>query len=157
MPTGTYEPIATFSPTSGTSYTFSSIPQNYTDLVLSGSIKMSGTGTAYLQLNGIGSSYDWSYLNRTGGTNSNDQVGAIEIGDVLSTSLGSFHLNINNYSATTLLNKCVIGYHGWGSGMYYLGAGLRTSNAITSITIYTNGPSFTSPSKLTLYGIRKFT
>jgi hypothetical protein len=157
MPTLTYEPIASINLLGSSSYTFNSIDQSYTDLVLSGSIKSVGSGTCYLRLNGATSGYDWSYINRSGGKNSNDQVGAIEIGDLGTTSLGSFNLNINNYSATTLLNKCVLGYHGWEGGMYYLGAGLRTSSAITSITIFTSGTDFASPSRVTLFGIRRFT
>jgi hypothetical protein len=53
----TYEAIATVSPTSGTSYTFSSIPQTYTDLVLAGSCIMSGGTTIRLRLNGASSNY----------------------------------------------------------------------------------------------------
>ena len=153
----TYEPIATATPNGVTEYTFSSISGSYTDLVLVGSIICAtSSGNLYLRFNGVTSgSYCRVYITGTGSTNYNGDATSINIGNVSNTSLNSFVLNINNYSATTLKNKHAFGYHGWESGTYNIGGSLDTTSAITSITIGSSSPNIVSPSRLTLYGITR--
>ena len=63
MPTPTYEAIASATPTGVTTYTFSSIPSTYTDLILVTYMVPSGASTLYYRVNGdTGANYSQSYL-----------------------------------------------------------------------------------------------
>jgi hypothetical protein len=155
----TYEPIATYTaPSAQSSYTFSSIPQTYTDLVL----VFSGTSVASfadfgLQLNGdTGSNYSdtivYGYSGSAGsGKHSN---GSFFRGWYISSTQTINIINIMNYSNTTTY-KTIIG-RGNTIAASELDAtvGLyRSTSAITSVSITPQGTNIAAGSTITLYGI----
>ena len=151
----TFEPIATTNSPSGTSYTFSNIPQNYTDLVVVVSIKMSGNTTLRLRFNGSSSGYSYKHY-LSDGSSSQGSASQADLVDNNGSVLSNFYLDVMNYVPTTLVNKSFLFRsgdmtYGWlGSGAW------NSSAAITSIELLTtNGQTFSSPSVLTLYGIAR--
>jgi hypothetical protein len=152
----TYEPLATASPTSGTSYTFSGWTGTYTDYVISGAILMTANTTIRMRLNGDTSSNYYYSLIYANGTNTYTSGTALELMDCYSGVRNSFVANIMNADGTTLANKCVLTWGGMLNGSM-MGGGWQSNSAITSVTILTtNGSQFASQgSKLTLYGIRR--
>ena len=156
MPAGaTYEPIATASPTSGTSYTFSSISGAYTDLVLSISAFMSGGTTLRLKMNGA-TSYQYQITDSQGNVQRSANNANIVLLDNNGTSITTILINIMNYSATTLNQKCVVGYGGAYNQSVVVSGALTTTSAISSVEILTtNGQTFASGTTLTLYGIAR--
>ena len=157
MATGpTYEAIATVSPTSGTDYTFSNIPSTYTDLVLIGSCKMSGSTTLRLRLNGATSNYTYQIMRSDGTFTGSSSTSSIELCDNDGSYLSTFVTNIMNYSAATLPNKVVVGQGGDQTDSTLVAGSLNSSSSISSVTVLTtNSASFTSESMLTLYGIAR--
>jgi hypothetical protein len=109
----TYTPIATTTLGSAApSYTFSSIPQGYTDLVLVvGSVSVSNDGYALdFKINGdTGSNYSLTNISGNGSTVRSDRVsnGTNTANDIAyyygfsSSSPGQSTLNFMNYSNTT--------------------------------------------------------
>ena len=161
----TYTPIATTTLASpATSYTFSSIPSTYTDLVLIGNTIVS-SGTQYefsVQFNGdTGTNYSNTYLGGTGvvafsGRATNSTI--IDSG-YLNANSGNPNtriLNIMNYSNTTT-NKTVISRGSGENGGQVIGyANLwRNTAAINSIKIFSiSGLTYATGTTLTLYGIQ---
>lgn len=162
----TYEPIATttVSGTSTTSYTFSTIPQTYTDLVLIlGNAGASGNVQPALRFNGDTSAlYSVTNVSGDGSTAISFRVsGATNIqfgyNDYLNNTnnyTGVF--NIMNYANTTTFKTTVqrgsnasVGV-GANVGLY------RSTSAITSVTILPVSGSwyFLAGSTFTLYGIK---
>jgi hypothetical protein len=159
MATTTYEPIATYTaPSAQSSYTFSSIPQTYTDLVLVFSGTSVGSFADFgLQLNGdTSSNYSdtivYGYSGTAGsGRHSN---GSFFRGWYISSTQTVNIINIMNYSNTTTY-KTVLG-RGNTIGGSELDAtvGLyRSTSAITSVSITPQGTDIAAGSTLTLYGI----
>jgi hypothetical protein len=163
----TYTPIVTYTiPSAVTSYTFSSIPQTYTDLVVVGSFTNGASGYgACITFNGdTGTNYIYSNqgllgLNSGALSYENSGQGGLQVaynGAPTGTpSPWIFH--INNYS-NTATNKTVLSR--FGSGDYYetnLFAGLyRSTSAITSIRLTPDLPlrtTFSAGSTFTIYGI----
>jgi len=151
----TYEPIATASPTNGTIYTFSGFPSSYTDLVLVGSCIMTGGTTLRLRLNGSTSGHLYQISRSDGTVAGSGNTSMIELCDNNGSFLSTFVVNIMDYSATTL-QKVVLGQSGDQANSLLICGGLATTSAITSISVLTtNGQSFASGTKLTLYGIAR--
>lgn len=151
----TYEPISayTFTSSAGT-YTLSSIPATYTDLLLSVSLILSLADYTTFRLNGdTGANYGGTYLNGNGsGGILNGTVGSFGSGYPFTT--GEFH--ILNYSNTTTKKQVMFRAGGAGSsGSSQIGTCLYNSTAaINSITIRSDSALFTAGSTLTLYGIK---
>jgi hypothetical protein len=157
----TYTPIATTTIGSTvTTYTFSSIPSTYTDLIIVATLKISGAGDNGISLryNGdSGTNYSFTYLNGNGtsvasGRSSNQsyaQVGNIS-GDYYYPSI----IHIMNYSNTTTYKTTVSKAS---LATYYQQAYTslwRNTSAINQIEVRANGGAdFVSGSTLTLYGI----
>ena len=158
----TYDPIATYTAT-GTiaSYTFSSIPQTYTDLILiDQSFVASGGSHCLLQFNGdttsnysltalIGDGTSASsarYSNQTAAYISRSATGQ-------NSPMGITH--IMNYTNTTTF-KTILSKGNVAAGIVleYVNLWRKTPEAITSLTIAPNGASFTTGSTFTLYGIK---
>jgi hypothetical protein len=156
MPAGaTYEPIATSSPTSGTSVTFSSISSAYTDLVLSISAFMSGGTTLRLKMNGA-TSYMYQTTDSQGNIQRSTNNANIIMSDNNGTSITTILINIMNYSGGTLNQKCVVGYGGAYNQSLVISGSLVTTSAINSLEVFTtNGQTFASGSTITLYGIAR--
>jgi hypothetical protein len=157
----TYVPIATTTLGSNTaSYTFSSIPSTYTDLVLIAT----GTATALvnfsLRFNGDSSTnYSRTMLYGNGSSAASYQVtnyALIPLGDFDTSQIASHIVNIQNYSNTTTY-KTVLGRWNNNAGTYAsLGATAslwRSTSAINSITALPDGGVFKTGSTFTLYGI----
>jgi hypothetical protein len=156
----TYDAIATTTiGSSVASYTFSSIPSTYTDLILIVSNLDSGAGRTRLRLNGdTGTNYSRTNLSANGssaasyrGSNEN-QIDMSVIAGSSSTEPATLIININNYT-NAITYKTVISRYSLGSAATETTVGLwRNTSAITSVTYFTQG-NLLSGTTLSLYGI----
>jgi len=152
----TYEAIATTTVSSQTSYTFSSIPSTYTDLVIIFGGVASAVDTMAFRFNGdTGSNYSDTVI-RGNGTNaasnrrSNETVGYY---GTPSTSQSTVIGNIFNY-ANTITYKTSIGRGNAADTQVESRVTLwRSTAAINSVTILCGGGS-TLTGTLSLYGIK---
>jgi len=157
----TYEPISTTTLGSAvTSYTFSSIPSTYTDLVLITSIKNTSAGNRaiYFRLNGdTATNYSYTELNGDGTTASSARSANATFGQIGNASFTNFSTgitNFNNYRNTTT-NKTGLARSAEASvGTKETVSLWRSTAAITSIQIYLNADNLAIGSVLTLYGIK---
>jgi hypothetical protein len=158
----TYEAIATFTTTTSvtTSYTFSSIPGTYTDLVLICNLKAtSGNSSLVARFNGDGGS-NYSVTQMYGnGTSAFSQRLSSQTEVYLSYSgfptatFAPTIVNIMNYSNTTT-NKSFVSRSGYAAAYVDASVGLwRSTAAISSITLYA-GNAFDTGCTFSLYGIK---
>lgn len=163
----TYEPIATQTlTTSASSITFSSIPQNYTDLVIvtNAIANVTGADIFVTTYNGdTGSNYSYTSVYGTGssvGSYRSSSVGIVlgwmSVFNSSEWAPSIFHLM--NYSNTTT-NKTMLVRSGTVTttgGYVDLSVSLwRSTAAITSINMRTvNGYGIKAGSSFTLYGIK---
>lgn len=155
----TYEPIATTTlGSAAASYTFSSIPATYTDLIL----VVSGTNTTSAQsirmtFNGITTTTysrtaifgDGSSAQSTRDTNANG-IDNIYYGTTQAVAI----LNIMNYANTTT-NKTVISRNNDPATSVNAVVGLwRSTSAINQITLTAQTSNLATGSTFTLYGIK---
>jgi hypothetical protein len=155
---GTYEPIATITANGSTNtFTFSSIPSTYTDLIISGTFKNSQSGgSVNMRFNSdTGSNYSRTGIYGTGSSvvsfrSSNATY--IEFGGTNpDIPLNQWH--IFNYSSTSV-NKTVLVLHSEPSRLVVRGTGLwRSTSAISSVEITTQS-NLDSGNVITLYGIK---
>jgi hypothetical protein len=171
----TYATVATYtvSGSSTASYTFSSIPSTYTDLVVVASVRSltAANTTGFLcQVNGaVGNVYDGFYLRGDGSTGSAARYNkfinptyAAPIGNMVANSatagIFSNHIiNWNNYSNTTTyktflarsnsLNNSASFYTETVTNMYF------ATSAISSLTFFPEAGNFVSGSTISIYGI----
>jgi hypothetical protein len=164
----TYEPIATYTvPSAQSSYTFTSIPQTYTDLVLIINMQSSYTGDsgngARLQFNGdTGNNYSDTNLRGNGSSASSYRLSNnyIQLGLLPSSgggtpagTLGIGIANIQNYSNSTTY-KTVLGRTNNSFAFVEASVGVwRNTAPITSITYFGDG-NILAGSTFTLYGIK---
>lgn len=159
----TYEPIATTTLAGGTSYTFSSIPSTYTDLILISNSKFGGTRTIYsMQFNGD-TATNYSYTNIAGnGTSAiseRDPNSAMIAIGLISDQWQTTTIQIQNYSNTTTYKTNLSRGNSLGTTATqdvnaYVGT-WRSTAAINAIKVYPiNLTAFTSGTTLTLYGIK---
>jgi len=162
----TYTPIATTTLGSAvSSYTFSSIPTTYTDLVLQCQSGLSASGNAiYVQLNGANTaSYSDTYMLGTGSsatsgrlTTSTTPYGIRIIGRGTGTTTDLNNISIvhlMNYSSTTIY-KTLLTRQSIPSLATIATVGLFAStSAITSIAIQGDAGNLLAGSTFTLYGI----
>lgn len=160
MPTPTYDKIATYTaPSSQSSYTFSTIPSTYTDLVIIVGGNGSGDASFQLQFNAdTGSNYSVTFIYGTGSSAVSARASSanfIQGMGRISTTSGTSIINIPNY-ANTSINKTVIGRGNTASGLVIAAVGLwRNTNAITSVTLTPeSGQTIATGAVLTLYGIK---
>lgn len=158
MPAGTtYTPIATTT-TSGnaTSYTFSSIPSTYTDLVIVGNGSVSSACDMYIQFNGdTGTNYNKMLFYGTGSAAGGAAyTNVAQIGfSYQDGSQSNSYANIMNYTNTNVY-KPVLSKGGSASSALQVNAGLwRSTSAINSIKVYPSTGNFVNGYTLTLYGI----
>jgi hypothetical protein len=160
----TYEPIATNTLGSNTaSYTFTSIPSTYTDLILIVNGQVSSNVTVACQINGdTATSYSTTELFGDGTTvssfrNSNNaQIGVMGIGaQVVSGSQWVSTLHFQNYSNSTTYKTVLGRTSATTTGVNAIVGLWRSTSAITSIKIlgYAGASGFTSGTTFTLYGI----
>ena len=164
----TYTPIATYTiPSATSSYTFSSIPSTYTDLVIS--MNVAGTNTSYTGItiqagNGsvLTSGYSQTTLSGSGSATSSSRITSNanwnlnRVSGFSSDQFGAYIVNIMNYSNTstykTMLERTNI-TTGAGAGVEAIVGLLQSGSAINIITLSVSGNSFATGSTFTLYGI----
>jgi len=160
----TYTPIATTTLGSTTaSYTFTSIPSTYTDLVLIASIKSDSTGNpnTFIQV-GNGSidtatNYSWTRIYGTGSAAASSRATSVSdgviIGDATPNNFTADIAHFENYSNTTT-NKTILIRANAADSATQASVGLwRSSVAINQIKVYANGRNMVAGTTLTLYGI----
>ena len=161
----TYTPIATYSTTgSQASYTFSSIPSTYTDLILVTSLSTSldQTESVNMTFNGdSGSNYSTTDLIGNGSTATSSRTTSVAFIRILGRATGTANTfsnmsiaHIQNYANSTTY-KTVLNRSSIASLATVATVGLwRNTAAITSLTIATPSQTFTNGSTFTLYGIQ---
>lgn len=157
----TYEPIATYTiPSAQASYTFTSIPATYTDLILVINGGLSAFDQLNLQFNSdTTTNYSWTYLRGDGTTTTSSRGNTateIVIGNITTGTESVNITQIQNYANTTTY-KTLLNRSNYASGRVQASVGLwrATPAAITSIKIYTNGANtFNTGTTFTLYGIK---
>ena len=168
MPAGsTYTPIATTTTNGSTnSYTFTSIPNTYTDLVLiiNAAVTSSTDNTRIRVGNGSidsGSNYSNTRLNGNGSTASSQQFSNETRMPVDSSSayMGStfgqvIRVNFMNYANTTTYKTVISRADNANYGVSAQVNLWRSTNAINQIQVYSEASTnFASGSTFTLYGI----
>lgn len=166
----TYEPIAT--QTIGTAIgtvNFTSIPQNYTDLVLISNVRISGTGGEGVSLrfnSDSGSNYSYtrlfassSLVSDRGSNQTLDEFGYYPGNDSTTGLFGLGVAHIQNYSNTTTFKSYILRWNNnQNPGTTHVGltCGLyRSTSAITSITLTANvSKNFVADCSFTLFGIK---
>lgn len=152
----TYEAIMTYTvPSAQSSYTFTSISQAYTDLVLvvSGSF---GQNYAQVRFNGDSGS-NYSRLRLTGnGSSATSYAGAnndaMLIDAPVSGVISNFIMNINNYSNSTTYKTALTRANDTTGFVEAIVNTWRNTSAVTSI--YVGGNNILTGTTLTLYGIK---
>lgn len=156
----TYEPIATYTfPSASSSYTFSSIPSIYTDLVLVAVAGSSGAGNLILRFNSdSGTNYSLTYLYGSGSAASSGRVtnnNCAQFQGISNNLNGNQIIQIMNYSNSTTYKTAIskggaadLATSSW-VNMW------RNTAAITSITVSDNSSTnIITGSTFTLYGIK---
>lgn len=153
----TYTPIATA--TSGSStYTFSSIPSTYTDLILVVGGTATGTNINYgIRFNGdSGSNYSVTRLYGSGSSASSDRLSNFT--NTLSSNMtdGSNTVihHIQNYSNTTTYKTLLVRSNTGANIVWANVATWRSTAAISSLEYFTTASGSMSSGTLTLYGIK---
>lgn len=162
----TYEPIATYTvPSAQASYTFSSIPSTYTDLILiidatnSAGAGSNGWGCRFRYNGDTASNYSWTIINGNGSAASSSRGSSVTSGLAGwangGTTSSTQIVQVMNYANTTT-NKTSIGRS---ANAAERTAGIvnlwRSTAAITSITIFDEGSyNWQTGSTFTLYGIK---
>jgi len=155
----TYEAIATYTVSSSqTSYTFSSIPSTYTDLILIGNVETNATVDIWLRFNGDSS----NNYSRTIVFGNGTSAGSVRDSNVTNlaaaygaTTNSTFQMNFMNYANTTT-NKTMLSRTGPANLYTVAVVGLyRSTSAINQIQISCNGSdTFSTGSTFSLYGIK---
>ena len=158
----TYDLIASYTlPSAANSYTFSSIPSTYTDLVLV--MNWAGDSVAanmYLRFNGdSGNNYYGPMFSGTGSTpagsvnGAGNQTGTITwTGASFNDIWGAHTVHINEYKNTNIWKSALS--RGGSTNEATMGCGLWASTAaINSIEVRSGGPNWKTGSVFTLYGI----
>ena len=155
----TYTPIATTTLGSAVStYTFSSIPSTYTDLVLivAGTLSSTGTGSVCIRFNGdTSSSYSCTQLDSTPIASYREtNVTYMNIGILSGSNQANSIFNINNYSNSSAY-KTILARGNNGADYVRTAVGLwRNTAAITSVSIYNPSANYAIGTTATLYGIQ---
>lgn len=160
MSTNTYVALATQTlGSAAASVTFSSIPQGYTDLIVTTSWgRTAGNPEMVLQLNGdTATNYSVTTLEGAGTSAVSQRQSSVSQMFVSGFQSGAYSspyiniINFNNYSNATTY-KTVISRNSANSAGSYCGL-WRNTAAITSIKLDANGSTFTAGSTFTIYGI----
>jgi hypothetical protein len=163
MATKTYEPIATTTLASAAaSYTFSSIPGTYTDIILIASLLGTSPNYPRVKINAdAGAVYSYTYMTGNG-TAADSNRSANVSGSSYVTANAQFSAtsplilqsHFQSYSNTTT-NKTFLNRVSQAGTAVEASISLwRSSNAITSIEVLASGGNLAIGSVLTLYGIK---
>ena len=156
----TYTPIATTTlGSSSASYTFSSIPSTYTDLVLIVNGTMATADNVFVQFNGdTGSNYSETALQGNGSAASSyrDSSQVRGLVGTMWTGQSTCFVNIMNYANTTTY-KTSLGRSGSAADRTETAVTLwRSTSAINSVKFFGATYSMAAGTVLTLYGIEAF-
>ena len=162
MATATYTPIATTTlGSAANTYTFSSIPNTYTDLILVSNAQRSGNSGQPIryQLNSdTGNNYSQTNLysySTTGASDRTTNVNYIETyGLPTSSNWATEIVQFNNYNNTSTYKTALVrGANAVQQTITTVGL-WRSTAAISSITVYVLTDNFSGGSQFTLYGIK---
>ena len=161
----TYTPIATTTlGSAAASYTFSSIPSTYTDLIIIASnLTASGTGQGFnIQFNSdTATNYSVTHLSGNGSSAasgrqsnaSNIQIGYAVVG-ASTTEPSTIIINIQNYASTSV-NKTAISRTSLAGSEVDANVGLwRSTAAINAIKVYVGTANLQTGTVLSLYGVK---
>jgi hypothetical protein len=152
----TYEPIATTTLGSAvSSYTFSSIPATYTDLILVANFSKSAAARLDMQFNGdTANNYSYTRLNGNGTSASSDRIANFAVIDAgyTDTTMSTSIIHINNYVGSTYKTALVRANTSSMNVGVFVGL-WRSTAAINSITLG-GGNNLQTNSTFTLYGIK---
>jgi hypothetical protein len=154
----TYEPIATTTLGSAqSSFTFSSISQSYTDLILIGNIIRTANSDTQMQINGnTGAAYSYTGFYGSGSATSSLRVSGgnqWEMGYQPALTPTTLICNFQNYSNTTTFKTVVSRFSASARDVAMFASRCSTTLAITSIKIYQASGNLDTGTTLTLYGI----
>ena len=160
----TYTPIATYTLGSATSsYTFSSIPATYTDLiiVMSGTVSLDGRDPSIRFNSDTGSNYSYTNLSGNGSSalssrvSNNSYIQLTTNASWHTTTISNTIVQVQNYSNSTTykttLNRSNDATYGTDAtvGLW------RSTSAINSVTLFIpSGHNFSTGCTFTLYGIK---
>jgi hypothetical protein len=158
----TYESIATYTvPSAQASYTFTSIPAIYTDLIL---VINAGGSTAgavgcYMQFNGdTATNYSDTYILGTGSAATSGRDTSVDHASagypLYSTLTSTLITHIMNYTNTTTYKSSVNRGNDATFGTLAAVNLWRSTAAINAIKIYPASGNFLTGSTFTLYGIK---
>jgi hypothetical protein len=160
MPTRTYEPIATYTaPSAQSSYTFTSIPATYTDLILViNAIATLGNRALQVILNSdTGTNYSATYITGDGSSASSGRNSSTAYGEtyasISQTTRSSVIMQFQNYSNTTT-NKTILTRSNADFNVRASVNLWRSTSAISSIKLQLNADNLDTGSTFTLYGIK---
>jgi len=155
----TYEPIATYtvSGSSTTTYTFSSIPGTYTDLVLIASGSLTTDADVSIRVNGdTAVNYSRTRMWASTATASDGGTGDYFSGTVwyTSTSNNNAIFHFMNYSNTTTYKSVLSRSNSTNTMVNSQISMWKSTAAITSITVGVFSAIYSAGSTFTLYGIK---
>jgi hypothetical protein len=158
----TYTPIATFTTVNNTttSYTFSSIPATYTDLVIIGDVRATSSSSIVLRMNSDSGSNYWSYVQYTSGTSVtstryiNQTTGYVNYNGLPFTSgvWATMQIDIMNYANTNMWKAYYSQTASYTFGSDITAGQWRSTSAVNSVTLFA-GSFFDTGTTFTLYGI----
>lgn len=154
MGTPTYQPIANITlGSNAASVTFSGITQAYRDLVIiSNQLNTVDAGDGILRFNSDTSNYSRVII-YTAGTTPASAADSNFSAFVPKAAVGSFKIDIMDYSATDK-HKSILSRSGEAGQLVYVMAGRWASNsAITSIYLAPNAGSWAAGATFGLYGV----
>jgi hypothetical protein len=156
----TYTPIATTTLGSAvSSYTFSSIPSTYTDLVLVSNFNGGSFSWSTRVGNGSvdsGANYSITRLYGTGSAAASDRYTGETYftGNITGNSGTNSIIQINNYSNTTTFKTALNRFNDAGAIVFAIVGLWRSTVAINTLQIVANSGNLPAGSTFTLYGIK---
>lgn len=164
MPTATYTPLGSITfGGSGTSVTFSAIPQNYKSLILVCHFQNSGTGSATrLQVNGdTGANYNGVWMTGTGSAASSGSESGQTSARLFGASVGPANaftnvgiLQFEDYSTTDKHKTILTRYGSASTEVQVTASRWASTSAITSIKVFDIlGQTYQTGATFSLYGI----
>jgi len=159
----TYTPIATTTfGSAASSYTFSSVPSTYTDLVLIVYIPTNSTNDdIFMQFNSdTATNYSATWLRGNGSTASSPRSSNLtgirisDLGSPTTTAASLLTISIQNYSnSTTYKTALARANNAAGNGVDAFVGLWRSTAAINTIKVYPASGSMATGTTMTLYGI----
>ena len=165
--TATWEKIATITKTSSGTIDFTSIPSTFTDIMVTGQLRGTGSGSAvncwYRFNNDSGANYvdarayatsSASFGNDTTNNLTENYIGAIHGSGATAGFFTPINMHINGYANSAIFRHSFLMGTSWGyESIYRQCVWINTSAAINRITFLT-GASFEVGSTITLWGIK---